>query len=128
MPGSTANTSETRPLWQSICKIPATATGAVVANVRMCNHVYGLARGFDTYIDYPWNQEVSFHTAMSSSKLGATVFRWRNVSVFRPPHHFPLYYRRPARSIIKDAGKWLDGVHSRNESPAPLPATRSSCS
>ena len=75
----------------------------VVANVRMCNQVYGVGRGFDTYIDYPWNQEVSFQTAMTSSKLGATVLSTMKRFGLPAPHHYPLYYRRPARAITKEA-------------------------
>ena len=92
------------------------ATGAVVANVRMCNQVYGVGRGFDTYIDYPWNQEISFKTAIFSSKLGATAMSMLKRFGIPAPRHFPLYFRRPARSITKDAREWLDGVSARNES------------
>jgi arylsulfatase A-like enzyme len=94
------------------------ATGAVVANVRMCNQVYGVGRGFDTYIDYPWNQQVSLKTAIFSSKLGASVMSMLKRFGIPAPHHFPLYFRRPARSITKDARQWLDGVRARNESAA----------
>ena len=66
------------------------ATGGVVANVRMCNQVYGVGRGFDTYIDYPWNQEVSFKTAMTNSKLGATVLSMVKRFGLPAPHHYPL--------------------------------------
>ena len=79
------------------------ATAGVVANVRMCNQVYGVGRGFDTYIDYPWNQEVTFHSAMASSKLGATVLSTMSRFGLPAPHHYPLYYRRPARAITKEA-------------------------
>ena len=72
------------------------ATGGVVANVRMCNQVYGVGRGFDTYIDYPWNQAISFHTAMANSKLGASVMSAVKRIGLPAPRHFPLYYRRPA--------------------------------
>ena len=79
------------------------ATAGVVANVRMCNQVYGVGRGFDTYIDYPWNQEVTFQSAMTSSKLGATVLSMMSRFGLPAPHHYPLYYRRPARAITKEA-------------------------
>jgi arylsulfatase A-like enzyme len=91
------------------------ATGGVVANVRMCNQVYGVGRGFDTYIDYPWNQQISFHTAMANSKLGASVMSAVKRIGLPAPRHFPLYYRRPARAITKDARQWLDAVQARNE-------------
>jgi arylsulfatase A-like enzyme len=95
------------------------ATAGVVANVRMCNQVYGVGRGFDTYIDYPWNQEVSFQSAMASSKLGATVLSTMSRLGLPAPHHFPLYYRRPARAITREARQWLDQVRRRNESGSP---------
>ncbi len=95
------------------------ATGAVVANVRMCNQVYGVGRGFDTYIDYPWNQEVTFQTAIANSKPAATLMSTLKRFGLPAPHHFPLYYRRPARAITKDARDWLDGVSALNESHAP---------
>ena len=94
------------------------ATGAVVANVRMCNQVYGVGRGFDSYVDYPWNQEVSLKTAILNSKLGASAMSMLKRFGIPAPHHFPLYFRRPARAITKDARQWLDGVWARNESAA----------
>jgi hypothetical protein len=104
------------------------ATGGVVANVRMCNQVYGVGRGFDTYIDYPWNQEVSFRTAMSNSKLGASLLSTMKRFGLPAPHHYPLYYRRPARAITKDARDWLNQVVRRNEAVRRMSAGRTSCS
>jgi arylsulfatase A-like enzyme len=91
------------------------ATGGVVANVRMCNQVYGVGRGFDTYVDYPWNQQISVHSALTSSKLGASVLGAMGRIGLPAPHHYPLYYRRPARAITKEAHAWLDEVARRNE-------------
>ncbi len=94
------------------------ATGGIVANVRMCNESYGVGRGFDTYVDYPWNQEVTFKTAIMNSKLAATVISMAKRIGLPGPRAFPLYYRRPARSITKDGRAWLDDVWRRNESLA----------
>ena len=48
-------------------------TAGIVANVRMCNTAYGLGRGFDYYLDYPCNQEISLRAMMDNSALGRVV-------------------------------------------------------
>ena len=50
-------------------------TAGIVANVRMCNAAYGLGRGFDYYLDYPCNQEISLKAMMYNSALGSVVMK-----------------------------------------------------
>ena len=59
--------SGTSPTLAEHLKAHGYVTGGVVANVRMCNAAYGVGRGFDTYVDYPWNEEISLGAALNNS-------------------------------------------------------------
>ena len=87
------------------------ATAGVVANVRMCNQVYGVGRGFDTYVDYPWNQEVSFKTAMTSSKLGAsTISMVKRLGLAGLPLFSALLSAARPGPSSRTPGTWLERV------------------
>jgi arylsulfatase A-like enzyme len=91
-------------------------TAGIVANVRMCNAAYGLGRGFDLYLDYPCNQEISFKAMMYNSALGSVVMKlcrrmWLPVG---RPTRFDLL--RTAREITADGRAWLDGACQSNPS------------
>ena len=94
------------------------ATAGFAANVRMCNCAYGVGRGFDTYVDYPWNNEISLKAAMSNS---ASVLRsWRSPGVCccLLPAIIRSASGGPCREIATDGRQWLDEVRRRNEKAA----------
>ncbi len=84
------------------------ATGGVVANVRMCNAAYGLGRGFDDYIDYPWKEEISIKAALNQSALGATLVELGRRLWLPVPDVFPFSYRQPAPRIAGAGLRWLE--------------------
>ncbi len=83
-------------------------TAGFVANVRMCNGAYGLARGFDTYVDYPWNDEISLKAAMSNSALGSSVLEVVRRLRLPAPDHYPFNYRVSSSAIASQARAWLE--------------------
>jgi arylsulfatase A-like enzyme len=92
------------------------ATAGFVSNVRICNQVYGVGRGFDTYVDYPCNHEVSLRAAVNSSSLGASVMEVGSrmtLPVLRP---FPFNLKPDAREITGRGREWLGEVDRRNAS------------
>ncbi len=94
-------------------------TAGVVANVRMCNMAYGVGRGFDYYLDYPCNQEISLRAMMYNSSLGSTVMgicRRMKLPV-APPTPFGL--QRTAPEITADGRAWLAGYDRSRSSEAP---------
>ena len=95
------------------------ATAGIVANVRICNRVYGVGRGFDTYVDYPCNQEVSLRAALNNCSLGASVMEVANRLQLPVPRPFPFHVRPDAREITDQATHWLGLVKGRNESMGP---------
>ncbi len=92
------------------------ATAGFVANVRMCNRAYGLAHGFDTYVDYPWNDEVSLKAAMSNSALGSSVLEVVRRLRLPAPEHYPFNYRASSSAIASQARAWLEGASDRDGS------------
>lgn len=48
-------------------------TGGFVANTGMCNEIYGVGRGFDTYVEFPLNHEVRLDLVLYNSELGREV-------------------------------------------------------
>jgi arylsulfatase A-like enzyme len=90
------------------------ATAGFVANVRMCNRAYGVGRGFDTYVDYPWNEEVSFKAAVANSALGSFITELARRLQLPVPEHYPFNYRRQGSAISTDGLRWLDDVERRN--------------
>jgi arylsulfatase A-like enzyme len=94
------------------------ATAGIVANVRICNRAYGVGRGFDTYIDYPWNQEISLQAAINNSAFAGTLTELARRLLIPVPGRYPLAFRRRAWAIAAQARTWLDGVNRRNASLA----------
>ncbi len=95
------------------------ATAGIVANVRICNRVYGVGRGFDTYVDYPCNQEVSLRAALNNSSLGASAMEVANRLQLPVPRPFPFHVRPDAREITDQGKQWLGLVKECNESMGP---------
>lgn len=91
------------------------ATAGIVANVRMCNAAYGVGRGFDHYVDYPWRDEISLRAALNNSALGAGLAECARRLMLPAPSVYPFAYRQAAPVIAREARRWLDGVASRPE-------------
>jgi arylsulfatase A-like enzyme len=86
------------------------ATAGIVANVRMCNTVYGVGRGFDHYVDYPWRDDVNVKMALKNTALGPVVFGIARRLGIRPPALYPYDYRQPASEITAKGRQWLDSL------------------
>lgn len=84
------------------------ATAGIVANVRMCNTAYGVGRGFDHYVDYPWRDEVTVRAALNNSALGPVVVNLVKWLGIRPRIVYPYDYNQPAREIAARGRRWLD--------------------
>ncbi len=97
-------------------------TAGIVANVRMCNTAYGLGRGFDDYLDYPCNQEISLRAMMYNSALGGAVMELGRRMLLPIPGPTPFGLQRTAREITADGRAWLDGVYPSN--PRETPGSR----
>ncbi len=94
-------------------------TAGIVGNVRMCNAAYGLGRGFDDYLDYPCNQEISLRAMMYNSALGSVVMELCRRMLLPVPGPTPFGLVRNAREITADGRAWLDGVSPSNPSETP---------
>jgi arylsulfatase A-like enzyme len=94
-------------------------TGGIVANVRMCNTAYGLGRGFDYYLDYPCNQEISLQALMSNSALGSVMMELGRRILLPIPGPTPFGLKRTAREITADGRAWLDNVYLSTPSETP---------
>ncbi len=97
-------------------------TAGIVANVRMCNTAYGLGRGFDYYLDYPCNQEISLEAMMYNSALGREVMKLCRRMLLPLPGPTPFGLQPTAREITAAGRGWLAGV-SQN-SPSETPGSR----
>lgn len=97
------------------------ATGGFVANTGMCNAVYGVGRGFDSYIDFPCNHEVSLNAAMLNSSLGARILVLMRAVGLPVVARFPEKVRRLAPEIIAEASLWLARVSPPRGGEAPRP-------
>jgi arylsulfatase A-like enzyme len=95
------------------------ATAGFVSNVRICNLAYGVGRGFDTFVDYPCNQEISLRAAIINCSLGASVMEVANRLQLPVPRPFPFYLKPDARKITDQGRQWLGEVVGRNESVGP---------
>jgi arylsulfatase A-like enzyme len=93
-------------------------TAGFVSNVRICNRVYGVGRGFDTYVDYPCNHEVSLRAAVNSCSLGASLMEVANRATLPVPRPFPFNLKPDARQITDRGRQWLDQVDRRNDAMA----------
>jgi arylsulfatase A-like enzyme len=94
-------------------------TAGIAANVRMCNTAYGVGRGFDHYVDYPWRDEASLKAALSNSTLGAMLMEGARRLCLPAPDVYPFEYRQPAREIAAKGRDWLDSLNSPNRGHAP---------
>ena len=94
-------------------------TGGVVANVRMCNSAYGVGRGFDHYIDYPFNREISLRAMMCNSVLGSVLVEIGRRMLLPIPGAFPFDYSRRAPKIIADGQRWLEESRSTDLTGSP---------
>ena len=103
-------------------------TAGIVANVRMCNTAYGVARGFDDYRDYPFNEEISLRAMMYNSALGSVVMELGRRMLLPIPGPAPSVLRRTAREITAEGRAWLDGVSQGNPGETPDRAGRFSSS
>jgi arylsulfatase A-like enzyme len=83
-------------------------TAGIAANVRMCNSAYGVGRGFDHYVDYPWRDEVSLKAALSNSSLGSMLVEGARRLGLPAPDVYPFEYRQSAREIAAKGREWLD--------------------
>jgi arylsulfatase A-like enzyme len=94
-------------------------TAGIVANVRMCNTAYGVARGFDYYVDYPCNQEINLKAMMYNSALGKEVMKLLRRMSLPVAGPTPFGLQPGAREITAKARAWLDGVSQSNASATP---------
>ncbi len=94
-------------------------TAGIVANVRMCNAAYGVGRGFDFYVDYPWRDEISVRAALNQSSLGASILELARRIGLSVPQVFPFSYRQPARTIAGAGLRWLETARSEPLAAAP---------
>ncbi len=94
------------------------ATAGFVSNVRICNRVYGVGRGFDTYVDYPGNQEVSLRAALYNCSLGASLIAGAKRAKLPVPRPLPSFLQPGAREITGRGWQWLLDVNRRNQSMA----------
>ena len=85
-------------------------TAGIAANVRMCNNAYGVGRGFDHYVDYPCNNEISMKAMMYNSALGSMVMQLGRRMSLPLPEPFSFDYEPSARELTADARAWLDRV------------------
>jgi arylsulfatase A-like enzyme len=91
-------------------------TGGFVANVRMCNAAYGVGRGFEEYVDYPCNREITLKAMMENSALGSQLMKLGRSLSLPLPAPTPFGLKLPAQQITAEASVWLDGVYRRGAS------------
>lgn len=94
-------------------------TAGIVANVGMCNAAYGVGRGFDDYVDYPCNQEISLKAMMYNSALGTEVMDLGRRILLPLPAPTPFGLRRTGREITAEGRAWLDGACQSNPGETP---------
>ncbi len=94
-------------------------TAGFSANTRMCNASYGVGRGFDSYVEFLCNQEVSLRAILFSSTMGTWVMKLAHRIGLPVPGEFPPTGLRRAPGVIGHAQKWLSRVHRNNESGTP---------
>jgi arylsulfatase A-like enzyme len=87
-------------------------TAGITANVRMCNTAYGVGRGFDHYVDYPWRDEVSLKAALSNSTVGFALEEMARRAGLPTPNVYPFDYRQTADVIAAKGRAWLDSAGS----------------
>jgi arylsulfatase A-like enzyme len=95
------------------------ATAGIAGNVRMCNRAYGLARGFDTHVDYPWNDQISCKAAVANSAIGSSVIEVARRLCLPVANPYPFNFRLPSWVVAEHARAWLGDVYQRNARVAP---------
>jgi arylsulfatase A-like enzyme len=94
-------------------------TAGFAANTRLCNARYGVGRGFDHYVEFLCNQEVSMRAIMLNSTMGTWVMRLAHGIGLPVSGEYPPLGLRPAPQVISHAQEWLGRVHRHKESGTP---------
>jgi arylsulfatase A-like enzyme len=94
-------------------------TAGFAANTRMCNARYGVGRGFDYYVEFLCNQEVSMRAIMLNSTMGTWMMRLAHGIGLPVSGEFPPMGLYRAPQVISHAQEWLDRVHRHNETRTP---------
>jgi arylsulfatase A-like enzyme len=97
------------------------ATAGLAGNAGMCNATYGVGRGFDYYVEFLDNHEVSVRQATFNSKLATRVVRLANWIGLPILATSPKGGRRLAPELIGHAREWLGRVEARNEADSRRP-------
>lgn len=87
------------------------ATAGFAANTGMCNACFGVGRGFDTYVEFLCNHEVSLRATLLNSSLGTGALKSLRKLGIRVPTQFPFPGRALAPTIADRGRRWLDEVH-----------------
>jgi arylsulfatase A-like enzyme len=98
------------------------ATAGFVANTRMCNSLYGVGRGFATYVDDPAIQEISARAIIRACAVGDLLLKASARAVARGAAQPRSKARRPAHTVLAEARAWLD--HQYDASPRESPSSR----
>ena len=89
------------------------STAGFVANFGMCNACYGVGRGFDTYVDFTFNQDVTPFLVLYNSSLGRAALTLLD-KLGSPIDWRPLYPHHPsARTIDDRAMRWLGELKAK---------------
>ena len=91
------------------------ATAGIVANTRMCNDIFGVGRGFDTYVDLPCKLEVSLSSTLLNSSIGSHLLKLGRRLGLPVRDELAFEERHPAPDIVSRGQAWLDHVRRRNE-------------
>ncbi len=93
------------------------STAGFVANFGMCNACYGVGRGFDTYVDFTFNQDVTPFLVLYNSSLGRAALTLLD-KLGSPIDWRPLYPHHPsARTIDDRAMRWLGELKAKEGRP-----------
>jgi arylsulfatase A-like enzyme len=90
-------------------------TAGIVANTRMCNDVFGVGRGFDTYVDLPCKLEVSLSATLLNSSLGGHLLKLARRLGLPVRDDLGFEERHPAPEIVDRGRAWLEHVRRRND-------------
>ncbi|MFO0960684.1 MAG: sulfatase [Isosphaeraceae bacterium] len=88
-------------------------TGGFVANTGMCNSIYGVGRGFDTYVEFPLSHEIRLDLILYNSDLGREfLHRLKKLGLpGTPPDIYPG--QRNSGEITGWADAWLKRTDER---------------
>ncbi|WP_435009465.1 sulfatase-like hydrolase/transferase [Tundrisphaera lichenicola] len=90
------------------------ATAGIVANSRMCNDVFGVGRGFDTYVDVPSKTEVDLTATLLNSALGNHLLKLARRLGLPVQDELAIPEHPHAPEIAEQGLAWLDHVRRRN--------------